>query len=100
MEAWNARVGYSRERSLTQRAYVKVSKSFDIECAMDACNTMMRKKKGEDVCPKTKQSFTLARAERRLKIATQNRDRLSTLRRPGNKTLPDLGGRDINLPLL
>jgi len=100
MEAWKARVGYSRERSLTQRAYVKVSKGFDIECVTDACNTIMRKKKRKDVCPKTKQSFTLARVKRRLKIATQNRDRLSTLRRPGNKTLPDLGGRDINLPLL
>lgn len=99
MEAWNARVGYSRERSLTQRAYVKVSKGFDIDCVTDACNTTTREKR-KDVCPKTKQSFTLARAERRLKIATQNRDRLSTLRRPGNKTLPDLGGRDINLPLL
>jgi len=99
MEAWNARVGYSRERSLTQRAYVKVSKGFDIECVTEVCNTTIREKR-KDVCPKTKQSFTLARAERRLKIATQNRDRLSTLRRPGNKTLPDLGGRDINLPLL
>lgn len=58
------------------------------------------KKKRKDVCPKTKQSFTSARAKRMLKIATQNRDRLSTLRRPGNRTLPDLGGRDINLPLL
>ena len=100
MEAWKARVGYSRERSLTQRAYVKVSKGFDVVCMANACNTMKRKKQEKDVCPKTKQSFTLARAERRLKIATQNRDRLSTLRRPGNKTLPDLGGRDINLPLL
>lgn len=100
IEAWKARVGYSRERSLTQRAYVKVSKDFDIECVKDSCNKIMRNKKGKDVCLKTKQSFTLARAERRLKIATQNRDRLSTLRRPGNKTLPDLGGRDINLPLL
>lgn len=31
MEAWKARVGYSRERSLTQRAYVKVSKRIDVE---------------------------------------------------------------------
>jgi hypothetical protein len=102
MEAWKARVGYSRESSLTQRAYVEVSVKFDIECP-SICKWCVQNKnirKETDVCPKTKQSFTLARAKRRLKIATQNRDRLSTLRRPGNKTLPDLGGRDINLPLL
>lgn len=29
MEAWKASVGYSRESSLTQRAYVKVSKMID-----------------------------------------------------------------------
>ena len=31
MEAWKARVGYSRERSLTQRAYIKVSNRIDVE---------------------------------------------------------------------
>lgn len=37
MEAWKARVGYSRERSLTQRAYVEVSKCFDVEIANNVC---------------------------------------------------------------
>ena len=45
MEAWKARVGYSRERSLTQRAYVKVSKGFDVECASDVCKAEEEKKR-------------------------------------------------------
>lgn len=41
MEAWKARVGYSRERSLTQRAYIKVSKMFDVVIANIVCNEMI-----------------------------------------------------------
>jgi hypothetical protein len=44
MEAWKARVGYSRESSLTQRAYVKVSMRFNIEFVDDACKTMKQQK--------------------------------------------------------
>jgi hypothetical protein len=45
MEAWKARVGYSRESSLTQRAYVKVSTSFNIEFASNACKVTMIQQK-------------------------------------------------------
>jgi phage-related minor tail protein len=45
MEAWKARVGYSRESSLTQRAYVKVSKKFDVEVASDVCKAHEEKGK-------------------------------------------------------
>jgi hypothetical protein len=44
MEAWKARVGYSRESNLTQRAYVKVSTSFNIKFADDACKTIKQQK--------------------------------------------------------
>jgi hypothetical protein len=45
IEAWKARVGYSRERSLTQRAYVKVSNRFDVVFCKYVCNADEEKKR-------------------------------------------------------
>lgn len=89
---------FAREE-LNPASLRRVSDKIQRKDCKNKCNVSKPEKENRDVCPKTKQSFTLARAERRLKIATQNRDRLSSLRRPDNKTLPDLGGRDIDLPL-